>query len=122
MGLSYTAAFVLLHKLREAMDEELRGPVVGGEGKTVEIDGGHFAGYVKPANMRENRRDRRLHSNQNGKRKAVVIVRERNGTLSPPCSALKAKPSISSARALRPVRSFRLTTPRHGMRCTRASR
>jgi hypothetical protein len=34
---------------------------------------------VKPANHRENRRDRRLARNQNGKRKAVVIIRERNG-------------------------------------------
>lgn len=83
LGLSYKAAFVLLHKLREAMAAELKGRVVGGEGKTVEIDGGYFGGYVKPANMRENRVDRRMHSNQNGKRKAVVIVRERNGNSVP---------------------------------------
>jgi transposase-like protein len=83
LGLSYKSAFVLLHKLREAMAEELRGRTLGGEGKTVEIEGGHFGGYVKPANMREHRRDRRLHSNQNGKRKAVVIVRERNGNSVP---------------------------------------
>jgi hypothetical protein len=34
---------------------------------------------VKPANLKENRRDRRLASNQSGKRKAVIIIRERNG-------------------------------------------
>lgn len=83
LGLSYKAAFVLLHKLREAMAEELRGRVLGGEGKTVEIDGGHFGGYVKPANMKEHRRDRRFLRNQNGKRKAVVIIRERNGNSLP---------------------------------------
>ena len=83
LGLSYKSAFVLLHKFREAMAEELRGRVVGGEGKTVEIDGGYFGGYVKPANIREHRRDRRFRSNQNGKRKAVVIVRERNGNSVP---------------------------------------
>ena len=38
---------------------------------------------VKPANHRENRRDRRLFRNQNGKRKVVVIVRERNGNSVP---------------------------------------
>ena len=34
---------------------------------------------MKPANHVENRRDRRLARNQTGKRKAVVIIRERNG-------------------------------------------
>jgi transposase-like protein len=79
LGLSYKACFVLLHKLREAMAEEMKGCVVGGEAKTAEIEGGYFGGYVKPANHKENRRDRRLAENQNGKRKAVVIIRERDG-------------------------------------------
>jgi len=79
LGVSYKAAFVLLHKLREAMAEELRGRVIGGEGKVAEVDGGYFGGYVKPANHAENRVDRRLRRNQNGKRQVVVIVRERNG-------------------------------------------
>jgi transposase-like protein len=79
LGLSYKAAFVLLHKLREAMAEEMRGRKLGGDGKVAEIDGGYFGGYVKPANHVENRRDRRLACNQTGKRKAVVIIRERNG-------------------------------------------
>src|SRR3954469_7371863 len=76
LKVSYKCAFVLLHKLREAMAEELKGRTVGGEGKTVEIDGGHFGGYVKPGNLKEHRRDRRLSRNQSGKRKAVVIIRE----------------------------------------------
>src|SRR5580700_7534886 len=75
---SYKCAFVLLHKLREAMAAELRGRVVGGEGKIAEVDGGYFGGYVKPANLKENRVDRRLLRNQTGKRKAVIIIRERN--------------------------------------------
>lgn len=83
LGLSYKSAFVLLHKLREAMAEEMKGRVVGGEGKEAEVDGGYFGGYVKPSNMKENRRDRRLLRNQNGKRKVVVIVRERGGNSVP---------------------------------------
>jgi hypothetical protein len=83
LGTSYKAAFVLCHKLREAMAEEMKGRVVGGEGKVAEVDGGYFGGYVKPANLRENRVDRRLSRNQNGKRKVVVIVRERNGNSVP---------------------------------------
>jgi transposase-like protein len=80
---SYKCAFVLLHKLREAMAEEMRGRVVGGEGKTAEIDGGYFGGYVKPANRKEDRLDRRLAENQTGKRKVVVIVTERGGNSVP---------------------------------------
>jgi transposase-like protein len=81
--ITYKAAFVLAHKLREAMAEEMRGRVVGGEGKTAEIDGAYFGGYVKPANHKENRIDRRLTQNQSGKRKAVVVIRERNGNSVP---------------------------------------
>jgi transposase-like protein len=83
LGLSYKTAFVLLHKLREAMAEEMRGRVVGGEGKVAEIDSGYFGGYLKPANLKEDRLDRRLARNQNGKRKAVIIIRERDGNSVP---------------------------------------
>jgi len=83
LGLAYKSAFVLLHKLREAMAEELKGRVIGGEGKIAEVDGGYFGGYVKPANHVENRRDRRLWANQSGKRQVVVIVRERDGNSVP---------------------------------------
>jgi hypothetical protein len=61
------------------MAEEMKGRKLGGEGIIAEVDGGYFGGYVKPANHVENRRDRRLARNQSGKRKAVVIIRERNG-------------------------------------------
>src|ERR1700730_13372476 len=80
---SYKCAFVLLHKLREAMAEEMKGRVVGGEGKEAEIDGGYFGGYVKPANRKEDRLDRRLAANQSGKRKVVVVIRERGGNSVP---------------------------------------
>jgi transposase-like protein len=83
LNVSYKCAFVLLHKLREAMAAELKGRVVGGDGKEAEIDSAYFGGYVKPANLAERRRDRRLLENQTGKRKAVVIVRERDGNSVP---------------------------------------
>jgi transposase-like protein len=79
LGMSYKAAFVLCHKMREAMAAELSGRVVGGEGKEAEVDGGYFGGYVKPANRVEDRVDRRLSENRTGKRKVVVIIRERGG-------------------------------------------
>ena len=79
LGVQYKTSFVLAHKIREAMASELKGMQVGGEGKTVETDGGYFGGYIKPANHKENRRDRRFAKNQNGKRQVVVVVRERGG-------------------------------------------
>jgi hypothetical protein len=83
LGLAYKTAFVLCHKMREAMSEESRGRIVGGEGKEVEIDGGYFGGYVKPANLKSDRKDRRMWENKSGKRKVVVIVREREGNSLP---------------------------------------
>jgi transposase-like protein len=72
----YKTAFVLAHKIREAMAAEDHGAVASGE---VEIDGMYTGGYVKPANYKENRRDRRLAKNQNGKRQVVIVIRERKG-------------------------------------------
>src|SRR5208282_6104877 len=50
LGIAHKSAWVLLHKLREAMAEEMKGRTIGGDGKVVEADGGYFGGYVKPAN------------------------------------------------------------------------
>src|ERR1700729_2074785 len=79
LGLSYKAAFVLCHKMREAMAAEIKGRQVGGEGKEASIDGAYFGGYVKPSNLRENRRDLRKAENQSGKRQVVVIIRQHGG-------------------------------------------
>jgi transposase-like protein len=77
LGVQYKTSFVLAHKIREAMASAVRRTAIGGQGKRAEVDGGYFGGYVKPANLRENRRDRRLRQNQSGKRKVVVVIRER---------------------------------------------
>ncbi|MGH8500110.1 MAG: IS1595 family transposase, partial [Methylococcales bacterium] len=83
LSVSYKCAFVLAHKLRESMFEEIKGRMIGGEGTEAEIDGGYFGGYNKPANIRADRKDRRFSQNQTGKRKCVVIVRERGGNSLP---------------------------------------
>lgn len=74
----YKTAFVLSHKLREAMALEDAGQKLGG---VVEVDGAYFGGYVKPANIKENRVDRRTKGVQSGKRQSVVVVRERDGDM-----------------------------------------
>jgi transposase-like protein len=83
LGVAYQTSFVLAHKMREAMAAEVRQTAIGGEGKKAEVDGGYFGGYIKPANRREDRKDRRLRLNQNGKRKVVVVIREREGKTLP---------------------------------------
>jgi transposase-like protein len=80
LNVQHKTAFVLLHKLREAMAAEQHGATVGG---VVEVDGAYFGGYIKPENRKEDRKDRRLLENQNGKRQAVVIMRERGGRTLP---------------------------------------
>ena len=80
LDVQYKTAFVLAHKIREAMTAEIEDEMVFGE---VEVDGAYFGGYVKPANEKENRRDRRLAVNQSGKRKVVVVMRERHGQTLP---------------------------------------
>lgn len=76
----YKSAFVLTHKIREALAAEQAAQELSG---TVEVDGAYFGGYVKPANLKEKRIDRRLAMNQTGKRQCVVVVRERNGQTFP---------------------------------------
>jgi transposase-like protein len=99
LDVQYKTAFVLAHKIREAVASEMKGASVGGEGKVAEVDGAYFGGYVKPANHAENRVDRRLARNQNGKRKVVVIVRERNGrTISHVFATEAASTSFIKAR------------------------
>lgn len=83
LGTSYKTAFVLAHKIREAIGSEMKGARVGGEGETVEIDGMYTGGHVRPANLKENRVDRRLAQNQTGKRQVVVIARQRGGKTVP---------------------------------------
>ena len=83
LGCQYKTAFVLAHKLREAMSLDVRSLHLGGDGETVEVDGAYFGGYVKPSNHKENRRDRRLAQNQTGKRQVLVVGRERGGRTLP---------------------------------------
>ncbi|MEP5781122.1 MAG: IS1595 family transposase [Hyphomicrobiales bacterium] len=76
LSVDYKTAFVLLHKVREAIE------LARGEGAlsgNVEVDGAYFGGYVKPANERKDRKDRRKKINQSGKRQVVIAMRETKG-------------------------------------------
>ena len=72
----YRTAFVLMHKLREAMAREVADHKVDGE---ADIDGAYFGGHIRPANLKEKRIDRRLARHQTGKRRVVIALRDRDG-------------------------------------------
>jgi len=79
LDVQYKTAFVLAHKLREAMASSVKGLQIGGEGRVAEIDGAYFGGHVRPENRAADRIDRRRAENRSGKRRAVVVMRERDG-------------------------------------------
>lgn len=71
LNVSYKTAFVLLHKLREAMGAmRTREKLTG----VVEIDGVWVGGHIQKTNLVKNRRDRRGTS---PKRRSIVTLRER---------------------------------------------
>src|SRR5438270_12509854 len=72
----YKTAFVLAHKLREAMGSEVHNPDQPELSGEVQIDGAYFGGHVKPENRKADRKDRRLAEEQTGKRQVVVVARE----------------------------------------------
>lgn len=77
----YKTAFVLAHKLREAIGNDVHtGEELNGE---VEIDGAYFGGHIRPHNEKSERIDRRLARHQTGKRRVVVALRERLGRTLP---------------------------------------
>ena len=83
LGVAYKSAFVLAHKLREAMASEIKAQRLGGAGKAAEIDGAYFGGYIRAAHRADHRIDRCLLRHQNGKRQCVVVIRERDGRTLP---------------------------------------
>lgn len=72
----HKTAFVLAHKIRESLAAETAAHALNGE---VEIDGAYFGGHIRPANEAEARVDRRLAQHQTGKRRVVVVLRQRQG-------------------------------------------
>jgi transposase-like protein len=79
LDVQYKTAFVLAHKLREAMASSTKGLRIGGEGRVAEIDGAYFGGHVRPENRAADRIDRRRAENRSGKRRVVVVMREHRG-------------------------------------------
>ncbi len=80
LDVQYKTAFVLAHKLREALSAKQAGLMLSG---VVEVDGAYVGGHVKQENQKADRKDRRLAAQQTGKRQSVVVARERGGRTLP---------------------------------------
>jgi transposase-like protein len=77
MNINPKSAFVLLHKLREAMGAEVRGgEELGGADRQAEVDGAYFGKGPRQANRKADRVDRRTLDTE---RQVVVVARERHG-------------------------------------------
>jgi transposase-like protein len=80
LNCQYKTAFVLAHKLREAIEAEQCKAEFSGES---EVDGAYFGGHVKPQNEAAERVDRRTAEEQTGKRQVVVVMRQSKGSTLP---------------------------------------
>src|SRR3954464_8974182 len=73
MNINPKSAFVLLHKLREAMGAEIA--ATGELSGEVEVDGAYFGSRIRTENRKADRRQQRNESKQ----QVVVVARERGG-------------------------------------------
>jgi transposase-like protein len=122
LDVQYKTAFVLAHKLREAMASAVKALRIGGEGRTAEIDGAYFGGHIRPGNLAVERIDRRLAENQSGKRHVVVAMRERGGRTLAQVFAAEADAATATVCGLPRAPPFTPMRARPGTRCTPASR
>jgi transposase-like protein len=76
IDVSYKTAFVLAHKLREALTSTTQAILLG---NTVEVDGAYSGGHVRPANARLDRVDRRRRTYRRPERRSVIVLRQRGG-------------------------------------------
>lgn len=72
----HKTAWILGHKVRQALASEIANATLSGE---IEIDGMYTGGKIRPANLKENRVDRRLAPHQSGTRRVVIALRARKG-------------------------------------------
>jgi transposase-like protein len=73
LGVQYKTAFVLMHKVREALMAQREETPLCGE---VEVDGAYVGGHVRAQNKKEERLDRRLAENQSPDKRCILVMRE----------------------------------------------
>ncbi len=109
----YKTAWVLAHRLREALAPEPADEIAEGE---VNIDGVYFDAHFRQENQKAARKDRRIKESQLGRRPVVLALCERNGSTitfvrKPKASRLQRltlQPSQSSSQMKLPLGRPRL--------------
>jgi transposase-like protein len=76
LDVQYKTAFVLAHKLREAIGSVQNAGSLSG---VVEVDGMYTGGHVRQPNDKADHIDVRQARTESGKRQSVVVARERGG-------------------------------------------
>lgn len=76
LAVQYKTAWVLSHKLREAVAAERTAMTLSG---SIEMDGMYIGGSIRPENKREDRVDRRKLANP--KKQCVLALRQRGGRI-----------------------------------------
>jgi hypothetical protein len=99
------------------MAEEMKGRVVGGDGKVAEVDGGYFGGTVSQPIKRNIAATAAIPATRMANVKSSSSSGSAVEILSLPCLARRAKPLLSSAPALRRVLLYMPMKPLHGMAC-----
>jgi transposase-like protein len=85
LDVQYKTAFVMAHKLREAISASQTKGTLSGE---VEVDGAYVGGHVRPAN--EGHGASRVKNEEAGKRQSLVVARQRGGRTIPTVVAKEA--------------------------------
>jgi transposase-like protein len=80
LDVQYKTAFVLAHKLREAISASQTQGTLSGE---VEIDGAYFGGHSRQENEKKDRTDKRRDEEATRKRQSLVVARQRGGRILP---------------------------------------
>src|SRR3954447_14327457 len=76
LDVQYKTAYVMAHKIREAIGAEQTNIRLSG---VVEVDGLYVGGHARQKNEKKDRPDRRLAEEQTGKRQSLVVARQRQG-------------------------------------------
>jgi len=77
LDVQYKTAYVLAHKIREALYQQRDLTPMKGE---VHVDGAYVCGHVRPRNKRKHRKDRRLAKNQNPNKRCIINMSLRHAT------------------------------------------
>ena len=72
LGVQHKSAYVLIHKLREALRVDRDETPLSGD---VHVDGAYVGGSVRPENRKEDRVDRRLAEYQSPDKCCVLVMR-----------------------------------------------